>query len=180
MFRCRANARHLILSGHWYVARRARGLSEVRGNKGLCAIFARDMDVCSPGSSGRHNGRGGRAYLRGVAIFADVLGIFGICVAPTWLHGGLTYQCHWHMAIAGWQHAHRFICQGACLVARYLQWIQLVLAATGCVLEKCGLCGQGGSPRTAVQLTFLLKLSVREVGESQPSSADCTWPRWCV
>jgi hypothetical protein len=65
---------------------------------------------CSPPGAVVGSGRGeARAYLLEVAIFADVLGILGICFAPTWLHGGLTYQWHWQ---SGWQHAHRFIFQG--------------------------------------------------------------------
>ena len=77
MFRWWANARHLILSGH-RCERGERHWFE-RGDEGLCANFARDMGAgCSPGSSGRKWQGGGGHTLRGVAIFADVLGILGI------------------------------------------------------------------------------------------------------
>ena len=40
--------------------------------------------ACSPGSSGRQWQGGSGHTFGGVAIFADVLGILGICFAQTW------------------------------------------------------------------------------------------------
>ena len=74
MFRWRANARHLILSGHRF---ERRGLSEeMRG----CARILRGTWV-QPREQWSAVAGGRREYLRGVAIFADVLGILGICFA---------------------------------------------------------------------------------------------------
>ena len=55
---------------------------------------------------------GRRAYLRGVAIFADVLGILGICFAQTWTARALKLS----MTAIGLATCSVVSISGACLV----------------------------------------------------------------